>query len=70
MKLYGRSATPRTVEILIRQRIPPTSEVRTIVECKYLNLVGPVLTGVIGRQSGSVRPSVIRRSIRWQATAA
>ena len=33
MKLYGRSATPRTVEILIRQRIPPTSEVRTIVEC-------------------------------------
>jgi hypothetical protein len=37
VKLYGRSKTPRTVEILVRQRIPPTSEVRTIVECKYLN---------------------------------
>lgn len=37
VKLYGRSMTPRVVDVLIRQRIPPTSEIRTIVECKYLN---------------------------------
>jgi hypothetical protein len=37
VKLYGRSETPRVIDILIRQRIPPTSEIRTIVECKYLS---------------------------------
>lgn len=37
VKLYGRSETPRAIDILIRQRIPPTSEIRTIVECKYLS---------------------------------
>jgi restriction endonuclease len=36
VKLYGRSVTPRVIDILIRQRKPPTSEIRTIVECKYL----------------------------------
>ncbi|MGY3443304.1 restriction endonuclease [Bradyrhizobium sp. USDA 4473] len=35
--LYGRSVAPRVVDILIRQRTPPTSEIRTIIECKYLN---------------------------------
>jgi hypothetical protein len=29
VKLYGRSVTPRVIDILIRQRIPPTSEIRT-----------------------------------------
>jgi restriction endonuclease len=37
VKLYGRSATPRVIDVLIRQQTPPTSEVRIIVECKYLN---------------------------------
>jgi hypothetical protein len=37
VKLHGRSVTPRVVDLLIRQQIPPTSEIRTIVECKYLN---------------------------------
>jgi len=37
VKLYGRSVTPRVVDLLIRQQVPPTSEIRTIVECKYLN---------------------------------
>jgi hypothetical protein len=37
VKLYGRSVTPRVIDILVRQRIPPTSEIRTIVECKYLS---------------------------------
>jgi Restriction endonuclease len=37
VKLYGRSATPRVVDVLIRQQTPPTSETRIIVECKYLN---------------------------------
>jgi hypothetical protein len=36
--LYGRSATPRRIDVLIRQQNPPpTSELRIIVECKYLN---------------------------------
>jgi hypothetical protein len=37
VKLYGRSVTPRAIDVLIRQRTPPTSEIRVIVECKYLN---------------------------------
>jgi hypothetical protein len=37
VELYGRSKTPRKIDVLIRQQNPPTSEIRTIVECKYLN---------------------------------
>jgi hypothetical protein len=37
VKLTGRSSAPREIDILIRQQTPPTSEIRTIVECKYLN---------------------------------
>jgi hypothetical protein len=38
VELYGRSATPRKIDVLIRQQNPPpTSEIRIIVECKYLN---------------------------------
>ncbi|MEW6641545.1 MAG: restriction endonuclease [Pseudomonadota bacterium] len=37
VKLYGRSISPRVVDLLVRQRTPPTSEIRTIIECKYLN---------------------------------
>jgi hypothetical protein len=38
VELYGRSLTPRRIDVLIRQQNPPPiSELRTIVECKYLN---------------------------------
>lgn len=37
VKLYGRSSTPRVIDVLVRQQTPPTSEIRVIVECKYLN---------------------------------
>jgi hypothetical protein len=58
VKLYGRSATPRMIDILIRQRMPAMSQIRTIVGCKHLN------KNVESMHCGpsSTRPSAIRAS--------